>query len=42
MGVLLDTNFYLSLIHPKDPNAQRGAEILQELSTEMDYFIHQI
>ena len=33
MGVFLDTNFYLSLVHPKDSNAKRGGELLSELST---------
>jgi predicted nucleic acid-binding protein len=33
MGVFLDTNFFLSLVHPKDSNAKRGGELLQELST---------
>lgn len=32
LAILLDTNFYLGLVHPKDPNASRSAEILELLS----------
>lgn len=32
MAILLDTNFYLGLVHPKDPNASRAREILELLS----------
>ncbi len=33
MGILLDTGFYLGLVHPDDDNAKRSEEILKELST---------
>ncbi|KKN03216.1 hypothetical protein LCGC14_1110100 [marine sediment metagenome] len=33
MAVLLDTGFYLGLVHPADENALRAGEILKELST---------
>ena len=33
MGIFLDTNFFLGLLHPKDPNADRSNEILLELKT---------
>ena len=32
MAILLDTGFYLGLVHPKDENAQRSGELLSELS----------
>lgn len=32
MAIFLDTGFYLGLVHPKDKNAQRAGEILNELS----------
>ena len=33
MGVFLDTNFLLGLLHPKDSHAERSNEILLELKT---------
>jgi predicted nucleic acid-binding protein len=32
LAIFLDTGFYLGLIHPKDDNAMRAGEILNELS----------
>ena len=32
MAVLLDTNFFLGLVHPKDSNAERSVEILNLLA----------
>ncbi|NMC06853.1 MAG: type II toxin-antitoxin system VapC family toxin [Candidatus Lokiarchaeota archaeon] len=31
MAAFLDTGFFLSIAHPKDPNAARGGEILEEI-----------
>ena len=32
MAVIVDTNFFLSLVHPKDPNANKAQKILTDLS----------
>ena len=33
MGVFLDTNFFLGLVHPKDPHSDRSDEILLDLKS---------
>jgi predicted nucleic acid-binding protein len=33
MGVILDSNFYLGLIHPHDTHSERADELLVELKT---------
>lgn len=33
LAIFLDSNFYLALIHPKDPHSDRSNEILLDLKT---------
>lgn len=33
MGIILDTGFYLGLIHPKDTNAPQSEKIFKDLNT---------
>ena len=34
MTAFLDTGFFLSIVHPQDPNSTRGNELLDEIGTK--------